>query len=118
VTVSWNQVRCCTLTCDNCADGWTDAAGHPHFDSREDAKAHALAAGWVVTAIRALCPECIETEMCAMAGHRWGRWTALDARLTLSGGTGSRRVRYCTLCSHGDWDPPVARPPRDLGQVG
>jgi hypothetical protein len=116
VTVSWNQVRCWTLTCDNCADGWTDAAGQPHFDSCADAKAHALAAGWVVTATRALCPECIESEMCALAGHRWGRWTRLDPFPSPS--SGCCRVRYCTLCTIGQWDPPIRKFPDKLSEAG
>lgn len=116
--MAMRQVRCWTLVCDVCADGWTSDAGQPHFETRQEAKAHAVAGGWVVTPTRALCRECTESEVCAMAGHRWGRWTAAGPFPSRGGGAWQGRVRHCTLCSVADWDPPVSPPGEALGRTG
>lgn len=115
--MSWKQVRCWTLTCDVCADGWTSDAGQPHFDSRDDARAHALGVGWIVTALRALCSECQEVQVCALAGHRWGRWAAAGPFPSRGGGTWSGRVRYCGVCTVAEWDPPTRRGRSELGEA-
>ena len=112
----WRQVRCWTLACDVCADGWTSDAGQPHFDTRDDAEAHAVEAGWVVTKLRAVCPECQEVEVCALAGHRWGRWVVAGPFPSRGGGTWSGQVRYCGACAVAEWDPPTRRRPA-LGEA-
>jgi len=117
--MSWDRRDCWTLLCDGCFDGWTTAAGQPHADSRDAAKAHATAAGRVVTPTRALCRECNELRMCAMAGHQWGRWTSAGPFPDRHGGNPwTGRVRHCVLCAAADWDPPVRRASGGLDQVG
>ena len=104
---------CDTLTCDVCADGWAELDVEPHFPSGAVAKRYAAANGWVVTAVRAVCPACLPVEACATGGHLWRPWTRAGPFPSSSGGSWEGRVRHCRNCSSAEWDPPVRR--RDLG---
>ncbi len=107
--MSWTRVTCWALLCDRCEDGWSAENGQPHFGSRSEATAHARDAGWVVTAGRALCPDCTLYEACALAGHRWQLWEAAGPFPSLGGGSWRGSVRYCGVCEAAQWDPPVQR---------
>jgi hypothetical protein len=104
--VSWQEHHCWSLACDLCGDGWSHLDGAPHFDSREDLELFAKQAGWTVTPLRAVCAGCTLTELCALTDHTWGPWTRLE-RSPLSVHKTARRVRFCLVCTAGEYDPPI-----------
>jgi hypothetical protein len=108
--MTWHRHHCWSLTCDICNDGWDGLDGEPHFATRDDLEQYAKKAGWALTPLRAVCPECTPGELCALAGHSWGAWFTAGPFPTSTGGAWSGRVRYCKVCSAGDWDPPLGRP--------
>jgi hypothetical protein len=103
--VSWQQHHCWSLTCDVCGDGWSGLGGAPHFDAQNDLELYAKQAGWAITPLRAVCPSCLLQEMCELDGHSWGPWTQLEAS-PLSTNPMARRVRFCVVCTTGEYDPP------------
>jgi hypothetical protein len=100
---------CVVLACDICGDGWADLDSEPHFANRAAASKYATAAGWILTGARAECVECTQVEVCALAGHSWGRWTPAGPFPSADGGTWHGRVRHCRICTSAEWDPPVRR---------
>jgi hypothetical protein len=100
---------CLALTCDVCGDGWAGLDGEPHFATVTDATRYATALGWVVTPARAVCPQCMQVEVCGLAGHSWGRWAPAGPFPSAAGGTWQGRVRHCLACSAAEWDPPLRR---------
>jgi hypothetical protein len=100
-----------SVVCARCGDGWSATRDQPFFDDHDDAVTFALALGWDLTGKGLLCPDCALCEVCARAGHRWARWTTIGP--SLSGQWPGGRVRYCRVCTTGQFDPPIgsgARP--------
>jgi hypothetical protein len=106
--VTWQEHHCWSLTCDVCAGGWSDLDGEPHFDDRYDLELYAKQAGWTITPLRAVCPNCTLEELCSLTDHTWGPWTQLEAS-PLSADKTTRRVRFCVVCTTGEYDPPPSR---------
>lgn len=107
--MSRHEHHCFSVTCDVCGDGWSHLDGEPHFDSVESLELFAKQTGWTVTSLRAVCASCTLTELCALAGHTWGPWTRLEPS-PLSKDPIARRVRFCVVCTTGEYDPPAVRP--------
>ena len=107
--MTWHEHHCWSLTCDVCGDGWDGMEGEPHFDTRHELELFAKKAGWAVTPLRAVCPECTSAEVCALGGHTWGRWSMAGPFPRAKGGTWLGRVRHCRVCSAAEWDPPVGQ---------
>src|SRR3954453_16702429 len=106
--MSWTIVRCWTLICDRCGDGWQDDAGQPHFDSEDAGLRYARDAGWTLTATGALCRQCTLCGVCSLTGHsgwRGSRRAPIRAPADVRG-----RVAFDTA-------QPVARPTGSLLSV-
>src|SRR4051794_3508128 len=105
--MGWTYVRCWTLICDRCGDGWQDDAGQPHFDSEAAGLRYARDAGWTLTATGALCRQCTLCEVCSLTGHTWLTWQSAGPYPTACGRSWTGRVRHCSTCGAADWEPPV-----------
>ena len=96
------------LVCDNCGDGWHEWAIDIRFASGPELVAFAQLNGWVLTQDREICSACSLARECGRVGHVWGLWTQLEPSPLSADGI-ARRVRFCDVCTAGEYNPPFRR---------
>lgn len=106
----YTEQTCWTISCDDCGNGWPEEYGLPHADTRTEADAMAVEAGWTLTGTttqaQAWCRPCTNTRLCRAVGHTWTSWSDPAPR-GLLGDVWVGRTRYCRVCSAVEWDPPL-----------
>lgn len=92
---------CFEVTCDRACDrDWEE--GTPHFDTQNEAVAHARRAGFVIVGAIALCQACAADADCRATGHQWEDWQE-----AMMQGVPYRR-RWCVHCGAAGFDRPIA----------